>query len=292
MKNAKTAEKRANSRAAIALTALMAVLAVMLLWAPQAFSIVSGGKHDLTIAGGGSFFAVYPTEQTCSFCHTPHGANRTKSYVLDPGVSGFENATINGAYLWNRKIPQNTFNVYQTTATLDHTIGQPGVLSLMCLSCHDGVGAMNVLLNMPAGEYIPTDISPEGYFAVPPGELNQFGDAGSDFAFNKEVVRLNIGEAVCDGSGDSTTCSSGGTNLSNDHPIGFVYNGNSDAGLYALESIQEEAIKNRLKYVTGGRMECSVCHDPHMTNEFLVDDNFFLVVDNTGSRLCLACHDK
>ncbi|HXG57533.1 MAG TPA: cytochrome c3 family protein [Thermoanaerobaculia bacterium] len=36
-----------------------------------------------------------------------------------------------------------------------------------------------------------------------------------------------------------------------------------------------------------GRIECTSCHNPHAT-----ETRSMLRIDNTGSRLCLACHDK
>jgi len=62
-----------------------------------------------------------PGNQVCIACHTPHNA-------LLPGD---ENV------LWNHAITQETFIMYKSTA------GQPEGPSKMCLSCHDGVTALD-----------------------------------------------------------------------------------------------------------------------------------------------------
>ena len=76
-----------------------------------------------------------------------------------------------------------------------------------------------------------------------------------------------------------------GTDLSNDHPISFVY----DAGLAALngELKDPSSLDSAVRLDADGMMQCMTCHDPH-------DDLFgkFLVKKNTASALCLECHDK
>ncbi|HXE41981.1 MAG TPA: cytochrome c3 family protein [Candidatus Baltobacteraceae bacterium] len=76
-----------------------------------------------------------------------------------------------------------------------------------------------------------------------------------------------------------------GTDLSGDHPISFIY----DAALVA----QDPALNNpaqltgKVKLDHDKQMQCTSCHDPH-------DDQFgnFLVMDNTASALCIACHNN
>ena len=73
-----------------------------------------------------------------------------------------------------------------------------------------------------------------------------------------------------------------GTDLSNDHPIGFTF----DPSLSPAKI--KEPVKAHVTYGPGGRqMWCSTCHDVH-NNEF----GNFLVMPNTGSALCLDCHIK
>lgn len=74
-----------------------------------------------------------------------------------------------------------------------------------------------------------------------------------------------------------------GLDMSNDHPVGFVY---STAA--ADTEIQAAPAGLKVDYGTGNNeMWCSSCHDVH-------DDTFspFLAADNAGSALCLTCHIK
>jgi predicted CXXCH cytochrome family protein len=233
---------------------------------------VAGGLHDLswTGAGGGQFGGG--TDQVCVFCHTPHGANTNKGYTTNPN-NPTVGPNIGGQYLWNRALPANTFQVYTSeTYSQKNNPPQPGIHSLLCLSCHDGIGAMNVLLNYPADW--DTGWSPL---------INQFGDAPND----PTIKFLNIGEASC--SGDDCT---GGTDLRNDHPVGFNYQDayNSDqTGLKPLSSLPL-ILQQRLQ-LSNNNVECSTCHDPHLTNTSY-PGNMFLVRSMNGSQLCLDCHNK
>ena len=74
-----------------------------------------------------------------------------------------------------------------------------------------------------------------------------------------------------------------GTDLSGDHPISFVY----DQALGQQDShVKDPAtLDKKIRLDHNQKVQCSSCHNPH-------DDQFgkFLVMDNTGSALCLACH--
>lgn len=75
-----------------------------------------------------------------------------------------------------------------------------------------------------------------------------------------------------------------GTDLSDDHPISFVYSrdlSGKDPQLKNPDTLPEE-----IKLDKFGELQCSTCHDPH-------DNTFgkFLVTTNINSNLCLKCHD-
>jgi predicted CXXCH cytochrome family protein len=236
---------------------------------------IKGGYHDLTFTGSGGF-ASYPVEEVCVFCHAPHNTNMDQTYGSDP-TAGSGGGTLNGKFLWNRRIPLATaFQVYTSSSLNPSTLtqGGPGTLSLLCLSCHDGIGAMNVLLSYP--DNIPID------GVLYKGTADQFGDVNLS---DPNIGPLNIGEAVCTGDG----CT-GGTDLRNDHPIGFDYEVARTADPTGLKVITDPALVKRMT-ITGNRLECNTCHDPHITNTPALK-NKFLVVSNAGSALCLDCHNK
>lgn len=75
--------------------------------------------------------------------------------------------------------------------------------------------------------------------------------------------------------------SSLGTDLSDDHPISFVYpSAVAGSGLVAAQ-----ALPAGVKLDQGGELQCASCHEPH-------DNSYgkFLVRSNASSALCRTCH--
>jgi predicted CXXCH cytochrome family protein len=74
-----------------------------------------------------------------------------------------------------------------------------------------------------------------------------------------------------------------GTDLSDDHPVSFVY----DSALAAADGqLRDPAtLTGRVRLDHDRQLQCTACHDPH-------NDAFgkFLVQDNHASALCLTCH--
>jgi predicted CXXCH cytochrome family protein len=95
---------------------------------------------------------------------------------------------------------------------------------------------------------------------------------------------------------NGTTMMSGlanfGTDLSNDHPISFVF----DAALAAADgelhnpTTQTSGLGGTITddLLDNTRVQCSSCHDPH--NKGNLPD--MLRKSNTASALCLTCHNK
>jgi predicted CXXCH cytochrome family protein len=222
---------------------------------------VIGSKHDLSEATGGGYWAGEdPNDQVCIYCHTPHHASTSQ------------------LPLWNRTETVETFEPYSSPTFegenyfADPIGHQPQAESKLCLSCHDGVTALNSLLYSHAGPITMV------------GGLDQLGDVyypGSPYS--PDDMGANIGEIV-PGIG-------GPGNLSNDHPISFAFND-------ALIADDAQGGPPNLQLPTAGdpvklfganeeQLECSSCHDVH-------DETIepFLVKDNTASDLCLTCHIK
>ncbi len=113
------------------------LLFALLLIASVSFAQISGTPHDLSSATSGTNTHYSNQTQVCIFCHTPHAASAT----VKP--------------LWNRSTPLTTFQVYSspTINAFDPNGVIPNVTgsSLMCLSCHDGVTAMNSLIYSRSG---------------------------------------------------------------------------------------------------------------------------------------------
>ena len=78
-------------------------------------------------------------QEICIFCHTPHNADTTVLNVP----------------LWNHELTQATYDLYDSP-TFDGaaTISQPGGVSILCLSCHDGTVAIDSYGTNPGTTFI------------------------------------------------------------------------------------------------------------------------------------------
>jgi len=100
------------------------VLAIAILltagFASVSSAAITGTDHDFS----GS---PYSGGKICIVCHTPHNSN----------------TTVTNAPLWNHAVTTATFTPYSGQGTLQANVGQPGGISKLCLSCHDGTVAID-----------------------------------------------------------------------------------------------------------------------------------------------------
>ncbi len=131
------------------------------------------------------------------------------------------------------------------SSTLKADVGQPTGSSRMCLSCHDGTIALGAVASSP------TEIPFKG---------------GIRFLTEERPSYL-------------------GTDLSDDHPISFVYD--TALSLENTELRDPLLLPPTVRLDKNHQVQCTSCHDPH-------DDAYgqFLVMDNMASSLCVTCHDK
>jgi predicted CXXCH cytochrome family protein len=97
-------------------------------------------------------------------------------------------------------------------------------------------------------------------------------------ALTETVTSVGDGASIPAGSANL------GTDLSDDHPISFVYS----SGL----SVQDAQIRPplslpaALKLDRSGELQCTTCHDAHDNRH-----GNFLVMSNDSSQMCVSCHD-
>ena len=219
---------------------------------------VAETSHNLSYSGIGIFgTADADVTEICVFCHTPHNA-----------VVAFP--------LWNHySTTLRSFTLY-TSHTLDAAM--PGDLaadsaSRLCLSCHDGITALNALA--------------------------KYGSFGHKPSMTAGGVRLADGADSAEGMGAHI-----GTYLRNDHPVGFDYV-TAQATDGKLHSIGDVKTAGLTFYGPNGQfMECPTCHDPHVDYDYVKEGLYdfppdgdwryrpFLRKTNVSSELCLTCHDK
>lgn len=82
-----------------------------------------------------------------------------------------------------------------------------------------------------------------------------------------------------------------GTNLQSTHPFSFVTPLQAAPDLWPSLSANPATTQDATGAVTllNGNVECGSCHNPHVQNIDASGD--FLVIDNSQSALCLACHN-
>ena len=189
-----------------------AVLGFVFAWSSSMAQSISGTPHDFSGRGWGS-------TELCIFCHAPHNTN----------------STVAAAPLWNHAVTAQTFTMY-ASPTLQATMpSQPAGVSKLCLSCHDGITAIDL------------------------------------FGTRTGSITISGGENL-------------GTNLSNDHPIGFPYN----AALVGLDSGLKTPPATLPRFgAAADTLECATCHNVH-NNQL----GGFLRSTNAASALCLQCHNK
>ncbi len=266
------------------LTALFSML-----YASSAFALITMSRHNLssTHPTGAQYGAVYTTATTevCVFCHTPHGGTAD-------------------APLWNRAMATaGTYTPYTSTTMDAPVIGQPGGISLACLSCHDGTIAMDALRNQPgSGAIITGSASSAGWTF---NGLTGTQTAGGANSLPEDGRITNLTQNLADDHPISIRYANyGGTTLD----PGFNIPGGSSSTAQWFEEtggIAGRADDNEVKlYPTGGvyMVECASCHNPHGTQVAGgytgptapngVDYATFLRKSNSSSALCTTCHIK
>ncbi len=234
---------------------------------------ITGSPHDLSNAAGLDSSAS-DNGEICVYCHTPHASN----------------TSFTGAPLWNKKGPAagTTYYLYganaagtQGTTIAGTAVGDAnGTLSspsLACLSCHDGVSAIDSIVNAPG--------SGTGTLANATTKIQNYASFG--------------GWIGAGGLAD--------VDMSNDHPVSVKYMGDgtstSPASLRAKTANLAAASGSDWKGATtiqdllrgpNEQVECSSCHDPHngYATQGTDPEVNYLRHSNAQSKLCIGCHDK
>ena len=188
---------------------------------------IKGSPHDYSTKT-----ASNTSGELCIVCHAPHGTDA------------------NAVPLWNHNTTTSIFSTY-IGYKFDAlpSITAPDGASKLCLSCHDGVSAVNQF----------------------GGRLN--GTSGTPQYLGVHASNLGI-------------------DLTNDHPVSFVYN----TALATLDG----ALKDPSTATTSlggtiatdmldinGKVQCPSCHEVHDQTIYR-----FGKISNAGSALCLTCHNK
>jgi predicted CXXCH cytochrome family protein len=148
---------------------------------------ITGSVHDFRPDIGGT--------DLCAFCHVPHAAD----------------STISEAPLWDHALSSKTYTLVYSSGTMDAAMDTDVAtygISRLCLSCHDGVTAVdsyggngfsgtNTMQSVTAWQsvgqnYQGTDISQEHPVSVPPTDAEV-----RDTPNNPTLVKYFGGQVEC-----------------------------------------------------------------------------------------------
>jgi predicted CXXCH cytochrome family protein len=174
--------------------------------------------------------------EVCNICHVPH------------------HATSEGP-LWSHAVTTATFTLYGSP-TMNASTGQPGQVSKLCLSCHDGTVAINNFIGHTGTA--TTGIGPTNTAYI---GTNLTNDHPIGIAYDTALATL-------DG------------NLAN-----------PASKIVTIGSAKVKTGTIAATMLVDGKVECTSCHDVH--NIFTAGDGWGLLkVSLAGSSLCLQCHTK
>jgi len=270
---------------------LTSILVGSILSTGGAIAGVVNTKHNLGTTGTGANHLTTGTGEVCVFCHTPHGSDTTAVVPL-----------------WNKSLPNTTYQTYDSlgTTTLDGGVAKVGSVSVACLSCHDGTQAMDVMINQPgSGGYdVNGAVTAGNVWQGAAGGLMPAGIAnlGADLTNDHPVGIQYAGGGYSLGTGSIATAADKDFKLAieipvNGSPAWYIETGvpasgrsKTDLPLYTRNIVTADWQNGDKGQTDEPFVECASCHDPHVEDEG--SNPTFLRIANTGSAVCLACHDK
>ena len=164
----------------------------------------------------------------------------------------------------------------------------------ICQPCHTPHNSAASTVGAPLWNHEITSAT----FTVYTSGTFEGGPAGQPDGVSKLCLSCHDGTVALDSFGGVTGTNfvTGsdllGTDLSNDHPVGFTYDtslATTDGELFDPSNTLSGLGGNiDADMLFGDSLECASCHDVH--NAGAAD--YLLVKSNASSALCLTCHDK
>lgn len=268
------------------------------MFAGSAFAGIANTKHDLGTGGGTSTYTPGSgTAELCVFCHTPHAAD---TGATKPPLWNRSTAALAGYTMYN--------SVNSTTIDGFVAADPQGSISIACLSCHDGTVGIDTVINAPGsgltgtwggGTWAGVLVGAAGQKIT--GSTTLIGqDLRNDHPISIQYAGgpLTTGTVIPAAGADYTVglFKDGAFKLAKSTTVGtgqawFIETGAAgrDKGDLLMYTRVNSGSPWALANVGAAEpfVECATCHDPHGTANAT-----FLRYANTGSQLCLACHDK
>jgi len=273
---------------------ILAAPAILLMsWGVQAQVADPLSPHNLSTFGPG---AGSTTSQVCVYCHTPHA-----------GAGALAGNTVP---LWNKAAVsvEGDFDRYSDlgSVTFDAAEANVGSVSMACLTCHDGVQAIDVAINASGRDLGPGFID-TGARTMP--GLNTIAVLGTDLRDDHPISMQYAAGGLTDATVPplgSPPALQPGLGVFGDpdfeDPWAMTLNATPIWWLDVADGANNPGIRDKSDVLLYTRndlgavepfVECGSCHDPHNYDSFLAGDSVaFLRVRNDSSQICTACHDK
>lgn len=219
-----------------------------------------GSKHDFTglnrragvRAMGGVSFSDYGNP--CVYCHVPSEQASVQTEQFG-GVAG-----------WNRVAPAaDQYKLYKSDTMDAAPQSAPNSSTLLCLSCHDGTMALDMVLFKPAGFKNRRDAA----IHMKMSGANELTSCGK--CHNGQVAHDMTSKVV-------------GQDLMNDHPASFQYGGLNWKDKDFTVPHQASGFNNGVTLYNGS-VECASCHDVHNSTQEVL-------LATRKDILCATCHTK
>ena len=220
---------------------------------------ILGSKHDFSGLNRRAGVVAMPTVafadygNPCVYCHIP------------PDQANADSTAKGAIEGWNRYKPATkSFELYDSWY-LDSKTRTPSPITLLCLSCHDGTMAVDMVVFKPESFNLDEDMSMHM-------RINNADNTISCGKCHNGRVAHNISIKYI------------ARDLRNDHPVSMRY-----AGLLRVDEDFRKpntpgGFSNGVKLYEG-RVECASCHNVHDPSKDL-----FLRVNS--DVLCQTCHTK
>ena len=169
----------------------------------------------------------------------------------------------------------------------DHDFSSETWTDQICIVCHTPHNADMAITDSPlwnhgvtTSTFTPYDSPTLDATVAQPGGTSKLCLSCHDGTVAIDTFGTRTGTSMMTGDANF------GTDLTDDHPIGFGYN----AALVTADGELNDPTATGLPLfgATIDQLECATCHDVHNADGF----DSMLRVDNVGSALCLKCHDK
>jgi len=172
----------------------------------------------------------------------------------------------------------------------------------ICIVCHTPHNGDLTVLEAPLWNHELSAVA--SYTVYGAGSATLDATVGQPAASSKLCLSCHDGTVALENFGGAT----GGTNyvvagllgtdLSNDHPISFTYDAilaSTDGELFnptnTTSGLGGNIDADMLFGASNNQVECASCHDVHDAAGAGAG-GYLLVKPNTGSALCLTCHNK